>query len=203
MSEAPSAAPLPEAPPAAPAASDPVALLRARIPAIQKSLPQFQEDLQRALETTVPLQEAWAAVRVGGQGWLLPMQDLAATATAKPKKMGRMPLAPAWIGGITNIRGQVYTVVDMHQVLKGSSMPPETVGWLTALAPHRAEWLALWWPEWVGLRARSSFTPVALEGTNKAWMDAEGEVWFEWNAADWLRRYWKNSPRGSASGLEA
>ena len=77
------------------------------------SLKQFQQDLSTRLQdagarTTLATS---LGVRVGDENWLVELGDI--SEVIAPAPWVRVPLAKPWFLGVANIRGKLYSVVDL------------------------------------------------------------------------------------------
>lgn len=77
------------------------------------SLKQFQQDLSTRLQdagsrTTLATS---LGVRVGEENWLVELGDI--SEVIAPGPWIRVPLAKPWFLGVANIRGKLYSVVDL------------------------------------------------------------------------------------------
>lgn len=77
------------------------------------SLKQFQQDLSARLQNTAA-HTALAnrlGVRVGAQNWLVNLSEISEVIAPLPRV--RVPHAQPWLLGVSNIRGKIYSVVDL------------------------------------------------------------------------------------------
>jgi twitching motility protein PilI len=84
------------------------------------SLREFQQDLVRRLtEARVSTETPTArlGVQVGGEYWLVRLDE--AAEVMPPPAIAPVPLTRPWFRGLTNIRGNLYSVVDLAQFQGG------------------------------------------------------------------------------------
>ena len=81
------------------------------------SLREFQQDLVRRLtEARVSTETPTArlGVQIGGEHWLVRLDE--AAEVMPPPVIAPVPLTQPWFRGLTNIRGNLYSVVDLAHV---------------------------------------------------------------------------------------
>lgn len=154
-----------------------------RNPSLEISLPEFQRQLDRAIAAPEISTDAFVALVVDDQHWLIDLAHLSEASV--PPALSRTGRMPPWIVGIGSFRGQVHTVVDMRQVLLGQRTPNTQQAWATPLHSRWGGALALLWPQMVGLigkpeLALSSHLPIN-RWSQRAYQDKQGLVWHEFN----------------------
>lgn len=88
------------------------------------SLREFQQDLVRRLteaRVSTETPSARLGVQVGSEFWLVRLDE--AAEVMPPPVIAPVPLTRPWFRGLTNIRGNLYSVVDLAQFQGG----PETL----------------------------------------------------------------------------
>lgn len=87
-----------------------------------KALEQTRRLLEAQQQEAAAEEQAWRAlaVEVRGIAIILPIKDVAELAVCE--NITPVPLTQPWVRGLTNVRGQLYTVVDLSVFLGG----PET-----------------------------------------------------------------------------
>lgn len=116
------------------------------------------------------------------QLWLLDAGDLQSTAQVPSRSLlgGLQP----WVMGISQLRGQVYTLADMSVIL-GSPVPPASKAWTTLLHSRFDTSLALVWPDLIGMIPRHELSLISGTGkpthpwVRRQWRDGEGRIWNE------------------------
>lgn len=133
---------------------------------------------------------AWLAVQVGQSGYLLPLGQsgeifpMAATTA--------MPYSQPWLLGVVNLRGGLYSVVDLAGFIKGAQAQARSEqAWaqarLITFNPELEINCALVVDALVGLRRQDAFAGVvsAPEGSpdyfGQGLVDEQGVVWQEIN----------------------
>jgi twitching motility protein PilI len=88
------------------------------------SLREFQQDLVRRLteaRVSTETPSARLGVQVGSEFWLVRLEE--AAEVMPPPAIAPVPLTRPWFRGLTNIRGNLYSVIDMSMFQGG----PETL----------------------------------------------------------------------------
>ena len=148
------------------------------------SLKEFQRQLDEAIDAPGFSADAFVAVEVDSDLWLLDLASLSeASVLPVLSQTGR---APSWVLGIGSFRGQIHTVLDMCQVMKGkkTSMPQQA--WATPLNERWPGGLALLWPQMLGLMAKPELelVPDATDVDRwelARWRDIKGQEWKEFD----------------------
>ena len=147
------------------------------------SLREFQQALVRRLNEAQASEAVSArlGVQVGGELWLLRLNEVGEV--IPPPAITPGPLTRHWFRGLTNIRGNLYTVVDFSAFLGGEPTPNtadtrlllvgERYGVNTALLVHRM----------LGIRHIEQFQQQH-SGGERPWevahyVDQEGRLWRE------------------------
>jgi len=89
------------------------------------SLREFQQDLTKRLAdmSGANRRSALLAVTAGSENWLVDLSD-AGEIIAAPS-LTEVPLTRAWFRGLANVRGNLYSVVDLA-AFSGEVLPPLT-----------------------------------------------------------------------------
>lgn len=88
------------------------------------SLREFQQDLVRRLteaRVSTETPSARLGVQIGSEYWLVRLDE--AAEVMPPPAIAPVPLTRPWFRGLTNIRGNLYSVIDLAQFQGG----PETL----------------------------------------------------------------------------
>lgn len=147
------------------------------------SLREFQQALVRRLNEAQAGEAVSArlGVQVGSELWLIRLEE--AGEVIPPPLIAPVPLTRPWFRGLTNIRGNLYSVVDLAS-FHGAEPTPQTAdtrlllvgeryGINTALLVHRM----------MGLKHAQQFEVQAGSG-ERPWeaaryVDQEGKLWRE------------------------
>jgi twitching motility protein PilI len=148
------------------------------------SLRDYQRDLAerlRAAETS--RSSSKLALQVGGEGWLIDLADAGEVIPVPP--ITAVPLTRQWFKGVTNIRGNLYSVVDFPAFLGGSAVSVGEQSRLLLIGERFRMASALLVDRSLGLRNPEQLEP--LEGSRDGaapWLkgeysDEEGRAWKE------------------------
>lgn len=111
-------------------------------------------------------------VQIAGQNWLVAMVDLGEVLQMPP--LTHVPMAKAWFRGVANVRGNLYSVVDMAAYQhKGASLGGEGSR-LLLVAERHAFNAALLVDRVFGLRDARNWR---LDETQDQYFDEQGISW--------------------------
>lgn len=147
------------------------------------SLSEFQRQLDKAIEAPDVTTDAFVAMVVDDQRWLIDLGHLSEASV--PPELSQTGRCPAWVLGIGSFRGQVHTVLDMRCVLLGLRTSNPQHAWAT---PLHARWpgaLALLWPQMLGLKTKPELLRQENDPTSRwelaSWQDSDGLEWKEFD----------------------
>ncbi len=137
----------------------------------------------------------WVAVRVGGQPCLLPLQQSGEIFPAAP--LQGLPYTRPWFLGVANLRGELFSVIDLAAYLMAclpaeirQAGPTAESGWFVTLHPSFEVRSALRVDGLEGLRSPADLgpaldasglvddTPAFAPWVSAAHHDAAGTTWF-------------------------
>ena len=149
-------------------------------------------DYQRQLAER--LKEAGAAgtsatklgVKVGASRWLVDLNE--AGEVIPPPAITPVPLTRPWFRGVTNIRGNLYSVVDFPAFLGGKPVGASHDARLLLISERFRMGAALLVDGSLGLRNPSQLGAKPIEGEQAPWVkaqytDSDGETWTELDVA--------------------
>lgn len=146
------------------------------------NLRQFQEGLAaklaRADQATA---DALLGIEAGSQRWLLPLSDAGEVVPLPP--LAPVPLTRPWYAGLANIRGTLYSVVDLAAFQGEAPTPRQGEACLLLVGARHGMNSALLVGRALGLRTLPSLTPEATPAdTARPWagdhfQDAQGRRW--------------------------
>ncbi len=149
----------------------------------------FQQDLARRLasKTTAQVESSRLGLAFGGENWLVRLAD--AGEVVPIPLIVTVPLTKPWFVGITNIRGNLYSIVDAAAFIDRPATPLARGGGTQArlvLFGARAGELhvGLVVGRVIGLRNLAELAPAAPAAEappwyGQRWMDADGVAWQE------------------------
>ena len=149
--------------------------------ATQTSLRDYQRDLAERLRNAQGAANAsMLGVQVDDEAWLVDLREAGEVIPVPPITL--LPLTRPWFKGLTNIRGNLYSVVDFPAFLQKRPVVPGDHPRLLLLGERFRLGAALLVDRSLGLR-----NPAQLErrkGALPAWAraqyaDAEGRLWKE------------------------
>jgi len=148
------------------------------------SLREFQQNLVHRLSEAAAATEAPSArlgVEVGGENWLLRLEEAGEVMPVPP--IARVPLTRGWYRGLTNIRGNLYSVVDLAAFQGGADTTLTPDCRLILVAERFSMSAALLVGRMLGLRninaleAQSDAAPRPW--VSGSYRDGDGQVWRE------------------------
>ena len=88
------------------------------------SLRQFQQELSARLQNAASRTTLATSlgVRVGDENWLIDLADI--SEVIAPMPWVRVPMAQPWFMGVSNIRGKLYSVVNLPGFIGQSAITP-------------------------------------------------------------------------------
>ncbi|HLS87921.1 MAG TPA: chemotaxis protein CheW [Burkholderiales bacterium] len=147
------------------------------------SLRDYQLDLAERLRAAASTRIAsLLALQAGAEGWLV---DLTEAGEVIPvPAITPVPLTKAWFKGMTNIRGNLYSVVDFSAFLGGAPTVPGEQSRLLLLGERFRLGSALLVDRSLGLRNPAQLKQKAPREDAPAWVraehaDDEGRSWKE------------------------
>ncbi len=149
----------------------------------QVSLREFQQALVRRLAEAQQTDTIAArlGVQVGGEFWLIRLHE--AGEVIPVPAIAPVPLAQPWFRGLANIRGNLYTVVDLAAFHGGEPTPPGADARLLLVGERYGMNTALLVQRMMGLRHVQQLQ-VQEEAGERPWeavryVDQEGRLWRE------------------------
>jgi len=153
--------------------------------AAKLDLRTFQQELaaRLATKTAAQVESSRLGLACGGERWLIRLADAGEVVTLP--LIVPVPLCKPWYVGISNIRGNLYSVVDFARFLGRDAPLPGSQARLVLFGPRAGEINAgLVVPRVLGLRNVSELAPAAPPQEAPAWyaqrwMDGDGNAWQE------------------------
>ncbi len=149
------------------------------------SLREFQRALSQRIQdsATQTSSQNRLAIQVGGQNWLVDMTDISEVATTQP--WIAVPMTKTWFLGVTNIRGRLYTVVDLAAYAGLNATTHHHHNRLLLSHPRFTTQTALLVDRALGLRnidvMRVEQTPSQTEWLTDMRHDEQGQIWHNIN----------------------
>ena len=148
----------------------------------------FQQELAARLasKTAAQVESSRLGLSGAGQQWLIRLADASEVIVVPP--LATVPLTKAWFLGVANIRGNLYSVVDLAGFLGHEAAAPHTAGGhsrLVLFGPRAGELRAgIVVSRVLGLRILAELAPAVPPADAPAWygqrwIDADGGAWQE------------------------
>lgn len=145
------------------------------------SLRQFQQELSERLQdaSTRTNTATRLGVRVGDENWLVNLEDI--SEVIAPAPWVRVPLTRPWFLGVANIRGKLYSVVDLPAFSGQTAAIPAADSRLLVVHGRFAVNAALLINQTLGLRSLEAFSRHGADGQQE-WIsgqyhDSDGNRW--------------------------
>ena len=145
------------------------------------SLHEYQSYLAARLAGTSNQSSAGLlGIQAGSDFWLLDLADSGEIVPLSP--LTKVPLTKPWFAGIANIRGNLYSVVDLSAFLGKDVTPQNTSSRLLLIGTRHGSNAALLVTRMIGLRNVEALNPEPQNGAAPAWAheaytDNEGRRW--------------------------
>jgi twitching motility protein PilI len=150
------------------------------------SLRDYQRDLAERLRAASGTRTAsMLALQVGEEGWLVDLAD--ASEVIPVPRVTPVPLTQAWFKGVTNIRGNLFSVIDFPAFLGRTAVAVSEQSRLLLVGERFRMGAALLVDRSLGLRNPAQLKP-ATRSSEAAWLKAEhtdedGRRWKELDLA--------------------
>ncbi len=162
--------------------------------AAKLDLRTFQRELaaRLATKTAAQVESSRLGLDCGGERWLIRLVDAGEVVTMPV--VVPVPLTQPWFLGVSNIRGNLFSVIDFSRYL-GRQMPAAGVGQsrLVLFGPRAGEMNAgIVVQRVLGLRNVAELAPTSPPDSappwyGHRWMDGEGNAWQEIDLAKLAR----------------
>ena len=156
------------------------------------SLREYQLALSERLQdaaagTRVPTK---LGLRAGGEAWLVDLKEAGEVIPVPP--IAAVPLARAWFKGVTNVRGNLYTVTDLAAFAGASPAQPAPRNRLLLVGQRHDINAALFVDSVLGLRNVTDFAERTSSSQTPPWVqaayaDRSGERWQQLDVPALLR----------------
>ena len=123
------------------------------------------------------------ALMVGEDRYLVDLAEAGEIVPVPPSSIQQVPLTRDWFLGVVNVRGALFTVVDLARFMGGNFTPLSKESRLLTMSPALAFNATLVVTRMLGLRNSASMTPLDEKpALDKPWLtelycDSEGQVW--------------------------
>ncbi len=113
-------------------------------------------------------------VQVGNEFWLVDMADI--NEVLPPPPLTKVPLTKPWYCGVANVRGNLYSIVDLSVYTGGAPIPHEGQGRVLLAAQKFAFNAGLLVSRVLGLRNATDWQRTEQDGEVRL-QDGSGQVW--------------------------
>ena len=132
---------------------------------------------------------AWLGVRAGVLNLLLPVGEIGEVLPLS--NFTPVPLTRSWYRGLSNVRGSLYSVIDLPDLLGLGAVPGSVDARLLLLAPARMRNTALLVTRLVGMHSPAALqavsptppapvtAPALCAALSRAWQSADQQIWYE------------------------
>ncbi|MBV1774605.1 chemotaxis protein CheW [Burkholderiaceae bacterium DAT-1] len=148
------------------------------------SLREFQESVVARLKEMASTHSATSrlGVMIGQDRWLVDLTDVSEVIPVPT--MVSVPLTHRWFKGVANVRGNLFSVVDLPAFLGGEQSTPASNSRLLLVHTRHITNAALLVNRMVGLRNLENLEHAGdadgeLPWAGATWRDAQGEIWRE------------------------
>lgn len=132
------------------------------------SLREFQEHLAARLAGSDQRSAAGLlGIQAGAEHWLLNLSDSGEIVPLTP--LTPVPLTKHWFAGIANIRGKLYSVVDLSAFRGKEATPQNSSARLLLIGTRHGSNAALLVSRMLGLRSIEALSPVADDPLAPFW----------------------------------
>ncbi|MBI5891365.1 MAG: chemotaxis protein CheW [Nitrosomonadales bacterium] len=124
-------------------------------------------------------------VQVGSELWLVEMSDI--SEVLSPPPLTRVPLTKPWYCGVANVRGNLYSIVDLGVYTGGAAIPQEGQSRVLLVGQKFAFNAGLLVSRVLGLR-NSADWPSSEQDGKVTLKDDDGQAWHKLEMADLLQQ---------------
>lgn len=139
-------------------------------------LRQFQQNLSNRMQEQILAGERVSAlgVQIGPELWLVEMSDIGEVQPVP--HMTAVPLAKTWYCGVANVRGNLYSIVDMAAYMGSEGIPRHGRSRILLIAPRHAFNTGLLVNRVLGLRNPRNWRRHETDD-KVLYEDSSGQVW--------------------------
>lgn len=140
------------------------------------NLREFQQQVLDRLQaqTTQGAHASTLGIEIGAEAWLVDMADISEVLPLP--LLTPVPLTRPWYCGVANVRGLLYSIVDLSAYLDGTALPRAAHNRVLLLNPRTGFNTGLLVTSVLGLRNAAEW-PQVEAGENPGWRDTEGRIW--------------------------
>lgn len=152
------------------------------------NLREFQQSVLDRLQAQVTgggSRTTTLGVQVGAEYWLVDMADI--NEVLPPPSLTPVPLTKPWYCGVANVRGNLYSVVDLSVYLGGDAIPQEGQSRVLLAGQKFAFNAGLLVTRVLGLRNVTDWQQSEQDGEIRL-QDGSGQVWHKLDMSQLLQQ---------------
>jgi twitching motility protein PilI len=152
------------------------------------NLREFQQSVLDRLQAQVAGGSSHAStlgVQVGGENWLVDMADISEVLPLP--QLTPVPLTKPWYCGVANVRGNLYSIVDLAVYHGSTPIPHEGQSRVLLAGQKYAFNTGLLVSRVLGLRNASEWEREEKDG-QVHWRDGHGQMWRQLDMAQLLQQ---------------
>jgi len=140
------------------------------------NLREFQQNLNDRLQKTglSGSRVSTLGVSISGENWLVDMGDIGEVLSVPSLTI--VPFTKSWFRGVANIRGKLYSVIDLAAFRYGEAVSGDANNRILLVAERHAFNAALLVDRVLGLRDSGNWQAEELDGQT-GYQDESGEQW--------------------------
>lgn len=149
----------------------------------RQSLVEFQKNLSQRL-VDAPKRaavDALLGVSLGSSSWLIKLTDIAEVVPSPPIEI--VPWSKSWLLGATNLRGQIFSVVDLAAFVGTDPVSDLQSARLLLINRRVVRGCGLLVHQVLGMRNPAAFSPAPRQHDapwiRSSWLDTENRRWQE------------------------
>lgn len=157
------------------------------------SLRQFQEGVMARLKALASTHSSASklGIQLGDSNWLVDLTDVSEVLPVPP--IVEVPLTRRWFRGVTNIRGNLFSVVDLPGFMGGDAVPTGLGCRLLLIHSRHIMNSALLVNRMLGLRSLDEMQESGSVDSEQpwcgvTWKDKEGREWRELRIAELVQQ---------------
>jgi twitching motility protein PilI len=141
------------------------------------NLREFQQgvlDKLQAQATGGSTHASTLGVQIGEELWLVEMSDI--SEVLSPPTLTKVPLSKPWYHGVANVRGNLYSIIDLRAFNGGATTPQDAQTRVMLVGQKYAFNAGLLVSRVLGLRNSKEWQNIEQNGENRL-QDGDGQVW--------------------------
>ena len=152
------------------------------------NLREFQQTVLERLQAQVAgggTSASTLGIQVGDEFWLVDMSDI--SEVLSPPVLTKVPLTKPWYCGVANVRGNLYSIIDLGVYAGGAPIPHEGQGRVLLAGQKFAFNAGFLVSRVLGLRNATGWQRSEQDGETRL-QDGSGQVWRKLEIAKLLQQ---------------